>query len=179
MRLKFVEKNDKLTDVQKEKINKKLAKLNKFLPEEVEATVTYRVARQIEKLEVSIPVFRRILRAEVSSNDVLSEIGILSEKLEVQILRHKGRLRNRSRNNKKFVDELNYYEEMDKEYSDNEIIIKKSKKFAIKPMEAEDAVMEMELLGHDFYVFRNAGSDELNVVYKRRDGTYGLIEPEI
>lgn len=101
--------------------------------------------------------------------------------LEKQMVKYKNRLRDKARRDTSFIDELKYFEPVGKEdkNDDEEVRIAKTKKFAVKPMDAEEAVMEMELLGHNFFVYRNASSDEINVVYKRKNGTYGLIEPEI
>ena len=97
------------------------------------------------------------------------------------MVKYKNRLRDKARRDTAFIDELKYFEPEAKEekVEDDEVKIAKTKKFAIKPMDAEEAVMEMELLGHNFFVYRNSSSDDINVVYKRKNGTYGLIEPEV
>ena len=97
--------------------------------------------------------------------------------LERQLLKHKSRLKDKHRNNSPFKKEFIKHIE-DNENDDATIIIEKTKRFAIKPMDAEEAAMQMDLLGHNFFVFRNAETDEVNVVYKRKNGTFGLIEPE-
>jgi putative sigma-54 modulation protein len=98
--------------------------------------------------------------------------------LERQVKKYKSRLRDRRRRAVATSDELTFIDAPEHEEQDSEIIITRTKKFALKPMDAQEAVMEMELLNHSFYVFRNSWTDEINVVYKRNDGEYGLIEPQ-
>lgn len=99
--------------------------------------------------------------------------------LEGQMTKYKSRLKDKSKKDGSFVDELNAFLNADEDYDEEESLnIVRTKRFTVKPMDAEEAVMEMELLGHSFFVFRNAATDEINVVYKRKDGAYGLIDPE-
>lgn len=114
-----------------------------------------------------------ILRAEESTGDMYSSIDNVVEKLEKQIIKHKTKLEKKIREGAiKFADVPRY------ENDEDEINIKKVKKFSLKPMNVDEAVLQMELLGHDFFVFKNADTDDVNVVYKRNDGAYGIIEPE-
>ena len=99
--------------------------------------------------------------------------------LERQMVKYKNKLHDRAKRIPAFADELNAIALDEDEYNDDQINIVKSKKFFVKPMDAEEACMEMDMMGHNFFVFRNAQTDEINVVYKRKDGAYGLIEPEI
>ena len=115
-----------------------------------------------------------IIRAEETSTDMYVSIDLVEEVIERQLRKYKNKLIQKEQNvaqfSKGFVDEDTYDEE--------EISIIRSKKFAMKPMDPEEACVQMELLGHTFFVFRNSETDEVNVVYKRKDNTYGLIEPE-
>ena len=108
-----------------------------------------------------------------------SAIDEVVDVLEKQMVKYKNRLRDKSRRDTSFIEELKAFKE-DDDYNDEDegIKIARIKKFPIKPMDAEEAVMEMEMLGHNFFVFRNAGNDTFNVIYKRKNGTYGLIDPE-
>ncbi|MCL2666073.1 MAG: HPF/RaiA family ribosome-associated protein, partial [Defluviitaleaceae bacterium] len=125
---------------------------------------------------------KRMLRAEVSDSDVSNCMDQAVDILERQIVKYKSRLRDRRRRSVATNDELSFLEVAEPSYETTEtatpeIIITRTKRFALKPMDAHEAVMEMELLGHSFYVFRNDVTDEVNVVYKRNVDEYGLIEP--
>jgi len=179
MRYSFVGKNITITEAMKEKTIKKLGKLEKLLPENAEVSVAYSVNKLDHKVEVTIPLQKRVLRAEVTDKEMYAAIDQIENVLEKQLIKYKERLRNRSRKDKGFKEELLTVFNEHSEKDDEQVVIQKTKKFALKPMDAEEAVMELELLNHDFYVFRNSSSEEVNVVYKRKDGTFGLIEPTI
>ena len=115
-----------------------------------------------------------IVRAEQVSDDMYVSIDMVAEIIERQVVRYKKKIIDQSQDAAFFQDR--FLEEEDVE--DDEIQIIRSKRFAVKPMYPEDACVQMELLGHSFYMFRNAETDEVNVVYKRKGNTYGLIEPE-
>ncbi|MDR1664433.1 MAG: ribosome-associated translation inhibitor RaiA [Clostridiales bacterium] len=180
MRYVFTGKNMNVTEAIKEKTKNKLDRIEKLLPTktEVEAAVTFTASKRDTKAEVSIPLHKRILRAEVTAEDVASCLDSVVDILEKQIIKYKSRLRERSRRNTATREELSFISEpAAAQEGEGEIVINKTKRFALKPMDAHEAVMEMEMLGHNFYVFRNGKNDEVNVVYKRNDGEYGLIEP--
>jgi len=182
MRYVFTGKNMTITEGIKERTAKKLDRLQKFLPEGAEAFVTFSENKHLTKMEVSIPMHKRMLRAEVSDSDVAHCMDQAVDVLERQVLKYKSRLRDRRRRSVATNDEISFLDvaepNTDEETSTPEIIITRTKRFALKPMDAQEAVMEMELLNHGFYVFRNSWTDEINVVYKRNDGEYGLIEPQ-
>ncbi len=178
MNYTFKNKNYALPEDMKQKIVQKLNRLSKMLPENTDVTVHLSAVKQENKVEVTIPVSKRILRAEVKGQDMLNAVDEVVDVLDKQMVRYKTRLRERSRRDTRYTDE---YDTIFKDNTTNDtpiIKIEKTKRFAVKPMDAEEAVMEMELLGHGFYVFHNSETDEMNVVYKRNDGSYGLIEPE-
>lgn len=178
MRYLFTGKNLTVSDALKERTMSKLGKLEKLLPKDASVQVTYSVNKLENKIEVTIPLQKRTLRAEVTDTDMYNALDSVVDVLEKQMLKYKSRLRDRSRKDNSFKDEFKMLFTSDDTPDTDERKIEKSKKFALKPMDAEEAVMEMELLGHNFYVFRNGSSDEVNVVYKRNNGSYGLIEPE-
>lgn len=179
MRYTFTGKNTTVTDALKEKITDKLARIEKLFPEETEAIVTLSVVKLDHTIEVTVKLPKRILRAEVTTQDMYSGIDEVVDVLENQMVKYKNRLRDKSRKDSSFASELKAFESEEIDYEDEDgLKIAKTKRFAVKPMDAEEAVLEMELIGHNFFVFRNARSEEINVVYKRRDGAYGLIEPE-
>jgi len=180
MRFVFTGKNMTITEGLKERTIRKLTRLEKLLPSDAEVYVTFSMNKHLTKMEVSIPMHKRILRAEVSDNDVGNCLDEAVDILERQVVKYKTRLRDRRRRSVATNEELTYIEGMDvpADPAQPEIVIHRTKRFALKPMDAQEAVMEMELLNHDFYVFRNSWTDEVNVVYKRNDGEYGLIEPQ-
>lgn len=180
MRYSFVGKDTVISEALKEKTMQKMSKLEKFIPEDTEVSITYSVTKLENKIEVTMPIQKRILRAEARQEDMYAAVDQVVDILENQMIKYKGRLKDKSRRDKAFKEELAtvFTDILSESENKDAIEIKRTKRFGIKPMDSEEAVMEMELLNHDFYVFRNTENDEVNVVYKRNDGTYGLIEPE-
>lgn len=170
-------KNIEVTESLKNAVYDKLGKLDKFFANETEAHVTLSVEKSRQKAEVTIPMKGNILRAEQTSTDMYVTIELVADILERQIRKYKTKIMNYTKGGSHFAEEF-LEQEPEQFLEDDEIRIIRSKKFAIKPMDAEEACIQMELLGHAFYVFRNADTFEVNVVYKRKNGTYGLIEPE-
>lgn len=156
-------------------IQDKIGKLEKYFTPETEVHVTLSVEKDRQKIEVTIPVKGNIIRSEQVSSDMYVSIDLVEEIIERQLKKYR----------KKLIDQkqaANYFKQdfIDKEYMDEEEIkIIRTKKFDIKPMYPEDACIQMELLGHSFFVFCNAETDLVSVVYKRKGNTYGLIEPEV
>ncbi|MCR5226815.1 MAG: ribosome-associated translation inhibitor RaiA [Eubacterium sp.] len=167
-------KNIDVTEGLKQAIYDKLGRLEKFFAEDTNAQVTLSVEKERQKIEVTIPMKGHIVRAEQVSDDMYVSIDMVAEIIERQVVRYKKKIIDQSQDAVFFQDR--FLEEEDIE--DDEIQIIRSKRFAVKPMYPEDACVQMELLGHSFYVFRNAETNEVNVVYKRKGNTYGLIEPE-
>ena len=167
-------KNIEVTEGLKNAVYEKLDKLDRYFSRETECMVTLSVEKFRQKAEVTIPMKGNILRAEEESDDMYISIDVVAELLERQIRKFKTKITNYNKGTDTFTSDF-LEEELD---DDDEIKIIRSKKFAIKPMDAEEACIQMELLGHNFYVFRNAETFEVNVVYKRKGNTYGLIEPE-
>jgi len=157
-------------------VEAKLGKLDKYFTNETEITVTLSVEKDRQKIEVTIPVKGSIIRAEEVSTDMYASIDLIEDTIERQLRRYRKKLIDKHKAERsQFTD--TYFEE---EYEEEDTVkIVKSKKFGIKPMDPEDACLEMELLGHNFFVFMNADTEEVNVVYKRKNGAYGLIEPEL
>ena len=174
----FSGKNFTVTDALKNRTIQKLGRLEKLLPFDADVIVKYSISRQNNRVEVTIPLRRRMLRAEVTANDMYSALDSIVDMLEKQMIKYKSRIRSRSRRDASFKDEFEYTGEIADNIEESPIVIDRTKHFPLKPMDAEEAAMEMEMLGHSFYVFRNGQTDIVNVVYKRNDGTYGLIEPE-
>ena len=154
---------------------KQIRKVRKVLPN-TEIHVTLSVQKGHQKIEVTIPVKGGMVRSEQESSDMYVSIDLVEEVIERQLRKYKNKLVAREQEGGNFKQE--FFEEDDKIEDAGEIKIVRTKKFGFKPMYPEDACVQMELLGHDFYVFCNAESDEVNVVYRRKNGTFGLIEPE-
>lgn len=167
-------KNIEVTEGLRTAVQDKLNKLEKYFTDETEIQVTFSVEKDRQKIEVTIPVKGSVIRAEQVSDDMYVSIDLVEEVIERQVNRYKKKLVDQQQNVAFFQKEFLEDDEAD----DEEIRIIRSKKFAVKPMDAEEACIQMELLGHNFFVFRNAETDEVNVVYKRKGNTYGLIEPE-
>lgn len=168
-------KNIDVTEGLKSVIYEKLGRLEKFFAEETDVQVTFSVEKERQKIEVTIPMKGHIIRGEQVSDDMYVSIDMVSEILERQVTRYKKKLVDKEQNAAYFNNDFFDVDDIDE---DEEINIIRSKRFAVKPMYPEDACIQMELLGHNFYVFRNAETEEVNVVYKRKGTTYGLIEPE-
>lgn len=168
--------NITVTEPLKEAVQDKLSKLEKYFSPETEAHVTFSVVKKshTQIIEVTIPIKGSIIRAEEEADSMYAAIDLVVDVLERQLLRHKKKLINRHRHHGTFRTTFveDYHDE------DEGISIVKSKSFPVKPMDAEEACMEMELLGHAFFVFRDSETDDVNVVYKRKDGQFGLISPE-
>lgn len=169
-------KNIDVTDGLRAAVFDKLGRLEKFFSEDTKAQVTFSVEKERQKIEVTIPMKGHIIRAEQVSDDMYVSIDMVVETIERQVVRYKKKIIDQNQDAAYFQNA--FIEDDDYDDEDDEIQIIRSKRFAVKPMYPEDACVQMELLGHNFYVFRNAETDEVNVVYKRKGSTYGLIEPE-
>lgn len=174
MRITISGRNIEITEGLRSAVEEKLGKLEKYFTPETDIFVTLSVEKERQKIEVTIPVKGNIIRSEQVSNDMYVSIDLVEEIIERQLKKYKNKLIAQKQNATSFKKEF-----LDKESdADDEIKIIRTKRFGMKPMYPEDACVQMELLGHDFFVFRNAETDEVNVVYKRKANTYGLIEPE-
>ncbi len=167
-------KNMEVTDNLRKVIQDKLGKLERYFTSDTEIYVTLSVEKERQKIEVTIPVRGNIIRSEQVSNDMYVSIDLVEEVIERQLRRYKEKIIDRNQEGSNFRQE---YIEKESEPMD-EIQIIRTKHFGMKPMYPEDACIQMELLGHSFFMFRNAETEEVNVVYKRKGGTYGLIEPD-
>ena len=168
-------KNFDITDAIRDRVYKKLSKFEKYFSPDTEAHATLSVEKNRHIIEVTIPFNGVILRGEEATGDMYTSIDNVVDKLERQMRRQKTKLERRIKDDSiKFEN----WAPPAEEYEDEEVKIVRTKRFAMKPMPTEEAVMQMELLGHNFFVFSNAETEEVNVVYKRKDGNYGLIEPE-
>ena len=174
MKFIIVGKNIEVTEGLRAAVEDKIGKLEKYFTAETEAHVTLSVEKDRQKIEVTIPVKGNIIRSEQVSSDMYVSIDLVEEIIERQLKKYKNKLIDKKQSSPYFRQEF-----IEKDYMDDEEVqILRSKKFDIKPMYPEDACVQMELLGHNFFVFCNAETDQVNVVYKRKGNTYGLLEPE-
>ena len=168
-------KNIEVTDALREYAEKKVSKIAKFFEKSPRgAQVTLSTERGKHIVEITIQVDGLLLRGEEKTNDMYASIDGAMENIERQVRKYKTKINRKFREENKVVAALS----PSSPEEDTEPQIKRTKRFAMKPMSVEEAVMQMDLLGHDFYVFTNGETDQVNVVYKRKDGHYGLIEPE-
>ncbi|WP_461809746.1 ribosome hibernation-promoting factor, HPF/YfiA family [Faecalimonas sp.] len=169
-------KNIEVTPGLKETIEHKLGKLERYFTPDTEIIVTLSVEKDRQKIEVTIPVKKDIIRSEQVSNDMYVSIDLVEEVIERQLRKYKNKLVERHQAGGNFNQA--FFESEDSTSESDDIKIVRTKRFGIKPMFPEDACMQMDLLGHNFFVFSNAETEQVNVVYKRKDGSFGLIEPE-
>ena len=175
MKFIIIGKNIDVTEGLKTAVQDKIGKLEKYFTEDTEVHVTLSVEKDRQKIEVTIPVRGTVIRSEQISSDMYVSIDLVEEIIERQLKKYKNKLIERQQGSHYLKPEF-----IEKDYAeDDEVTIVRTKKFDIKPMYAEDACIQMELTGHNFFVFCNAETDQVNVVYKRKGNTYGLIEPEI
>lgn len=174
MKFTIVGRNIEVTPGLRAAVEDKIGKLDKYFKPDTMVNVTLSVEKERQKIEVTIPVKGNIIRSEQVSTDMYVSIDLVEEIIERQLKKYKNKIVDKHQSGGDFSQ--NY---IDNDYADDEDVkIVRTKKFDIKPMYPEDACIQMELLGHSFYVFCNAETDQVNVVYKRKGDTYGLIEPE-
>ena len=176
MKFIIVGKNIEVTPGLRSAVEEKIGKLERYFSPDVEVHVTLSMQKDRQKIEVTIPVKGTIIRSEQVSNDMYVSIDLVEEIIERQLKKYKNKITDSHRGS---ANDFNQ-DYLDRDYDDDdEIKITREKVFDVKPMYPEDACVQMELLGHDFYVFVNAETNQTNVVYKRKGNTYGLLEPEI
>ena len=176
MRITITGRNIELTAGIKEAVEEKLSKLEKYFKPDTDVNVTLSVEKERQKIEVTIPTKGHTIRAEEVSNDMYVSIDLVEETLERQLIKYRTKIISKKMNAAASFKAEYLEEQVDEE--EDEVKIVRSKRYDLKPMYPEDACIQMELLGHDFFVFVNAESDEVCVVYKRKANTYGIIEPE-
>ncbi|MBQ7636186.1 MAG: ribosome-associated translation inhibitor RaiA [Lachnospiraceae bacterium] len=176
MRINTYGKNIDVTKGMKNMVEEKLGKLEHYFKPETEVHVTFSVQGGKQKVEVTIPLKGTTIHAEEESEDMYASIDMIEDTIERQLRRYRKKLidKKQSAAAASFADAFT----VEDDEADEEIRIVRNKRFDMKPMDVEEACVQMELLNHTFFVFRNAETNEINVVYKRKGNTYGLIEPE-
>ena len=181
MKYTILGRNMEVTEGLREYIEKKFSKLDHYFSSDTEVNVTLSKQRGEEKVEVTIPLRGTTIHAEESTNDMYQTIDILKDVVERQLRRNRKKIIDRKQSKQSFSDVLIedlMSEEPEENVEEEEIRIVRSKRFEMKPMTPEEACFQMEMSGHAFYMFRNAEDEQIAVVYKRKDGDYGLIEQE-
>lgn len=171
MKLNIKGRNIEVTDALRQYIEKRLSKFSKFLNDLSEAVVTISTEKFTHKIDVLLKVNGHLIQAEGKTEDLYSAVDQVVEKLEKQVLKYKEKIQNK--NKKDGAKHLSVSEEK----AETVKRIVKFKKFDLRPMSPEEAVDQMELLDKDFFIFLNSFTGDVNLVYRRRDGNYGLIEP--
>ena len=171
-----------LTDGIKNAIEEKLGRLDFYLHPATDVKVTVSAKKARQKVEVTIiPISGPIIRAEDIEENLYAAIDIVYDKLNIQLRKYKKRLQDRHKLNESIrFDAIEDIEETDQSSSEDnlDIVIERIKRFGVKPMSPEEAVLQMDLLGHDFYMFKNSETNDISIVYRRKNGGYGLIESE-
>lgn len=177
MKMNYAGKNVEVTDALRDVTEKKLTKLDKYFQKDIEGNVTFSTQKNRKIIEVTINLPGTIIRAEESSDDMYASIDKAVDVLERQVRKHKTKLQKRYKNTETIrfenVIPLSVEEDNDKPK------LVKTKTFTLKPMSSEEAILQMELLRHNFFVYLDGESNDVGVVYKRKDGDYGLIEPQM
>lgn len=175
MKFNITGRNINVTQGLRDMIEKKLGKLDKFFAPDTVCNVTLSTQKDHQLIEVTIPVKGSLIRAEEATEDMYQSIDIVEDVIERQIRRYRKKLIDRKQAAQSFSE---LFIQTEEEPDEPEIRIVKTKQFDLKPMDPEEACLQMELVGHDFFMFQNAENDKVCVVYKRKGSTYGLIEPE-
>jgi len=174
--------NIEVTPAIREYVEKKITKLERYFTETPQANVNVNLKTYSDKkakVEVTIPMPNLVLRAEEVHDDMYAAIDLITDKLERQIRKHKTKVNRKFREKGGLTElfKINGSEKAEVAVEDeNELEVVRRKSFDLKPMDSEEAILQMNMLGHSFYVFTNAVTNSTNVVYKRKDGRYGLIE---
>ena len=177
MIMNYAGKNMEVTNALREVTEKKLSKLDKYFQKDIEGNVTFSTQKNRKIIEVTINLPGTIIRAEESSDDMYASIDKAIDILERQIRKHKTKLQKRYQNGETIRFEN--VEPLSKDYSNDKPKVVKTKRFGLKPMSSEEAILQMELLRHNFFVYMDADTDDVSIIYKRKDGDYGLIQPEV
>ncbi|MBQ0004854.1 MAG: ribosome-associated translation inhibitor RaiA [Clostridiales bacterium] len=173
MKINILAKNYKVSEKLEENIEKKFEKLDKFFHEDVNANVVVSKFKDMTKLEATINAKQAVFRAEAIQDNVYDAMDVVMDKLSNQMSKLKGKLEERYKENKAL--KLEFIPEPEEDEIEEAVVVKR-KQYELQPMVAEEAILQMEMLGHDFFVYLDMDTDSVNVVYKRKGNAYGLIE---
>jgi len=176
MELNIRTKNFQSTEKTTQYLEKRLRKLDKLLDRDTEATITLIGEKNNYRIEITMPVNNYILRGEENNEDILTAIDRVSDKLEKQLVRSKERF---SKKGRLSVTKLPSLTGVSPAGEDDDELKVRTKLYTTKPMNLDEAITQMDMVGHAFFVFSNEETGQVNVVYRRNDGHYGLLEPEL
>lgn len=174
MKVQIRGKNIEVTVALREYVEKRLSKLTRYFDDELNAQVVLSVGKEQATIEVTCFVDKIVLRGVETNDDMYAAIDLVVDKIVRQIHKHKTRLAKRFKRQEAFHPDVAGIP-----IEEEQIEIVKRKHFVVRPMDVEEAILQMNLIGHDFFMFFNAETEMMNVVYRRNDGFYGLIEPEL
>jgi len=178
MKIIFKGKHIEVTDAMRNYIEKRLSKIERHFDHILEVIVTLSVEKNRQIVEATLQASRALIRAEEETDDMYTSIDKVADKLERQIQKYKKKYFQKPHPGIEKKELANKEVNAEDSESDKIARIVKTKRFAVKPMSVEEAAMQMDLLGHNFFVFANDNTNKVNVLYKRKDGNFGLIEPE-
>ncbi|GAB4116768.1 MAG: ribosome-associated translation inhibitor RaiA [Candidatus Caldatribacteriota bacterium] len=178
MNIIFKGRHVEVTEALRNYTEKRLNKIDRHLENILEVIVTFSVEKSRQIVEVTLQAKRALIRAEEESDDMYTSIDKVVDKLDRQIQKYREKYLQKTSVENYKTELTNLENNLNEEQRNNLPLIVKTKKFALKPMSVEEAAMQMDLLGHSFYVFANDLTNRVNVIYKRKDGNFGLIEPE-
>lgn len=178
--------NIDVTSALQDYVDKKIGRLTRYFEGEADKDihVTMAVQGTYHRVEMTVHIHGLIFRADEKSQDMYASIDLVTDKIEAQVHRYKEKINSRFREDglrtriKQTLEHGGFSSQPDS-YDEGEPKLVRTKRFPIKPMDAEEALMQMNMLGHDFFVFTNSETEEVNVVYRRKNGDYGLIEPQL
>jgi putative sigma-54 modulation protein len=184
MQLTITGKNLEITDSLRKYVEKKIGRLDRYLPQIQDARVELeventRAAKDSQIAQVTLRTKQGLMRAEEASSDMFASIDAVFEKMQRQVDRFKGKRWSKRAGSEAVMPAPELPVEAEEETPEERSAIGRVKRFSMTPMDEEEAIEQMELLGHDFFVFFNVNQAQINVVYRRRNGEYGLIQPEL
>ena len=172
--------NIEVTPALRDYVEKKVGRVEKYFSNTPNATVYVNLkvySDRTAKVEITIPMPNLVLRAEEKNPDMYAAIDVIADKLERQIRKYKTRVNRKHRANGSAADLFSFEDVEGADTEEHDLELVRTKRFDLKPMDSEEAILQMNMLGHNFFVYTNAETNLPNVVYKRKDGRYGLIEP--
>lgn len=180
MRYEIRGENVEVTQAIRNYVEEKVEKIEKYFHQEIQATahVKLKVNKKNQKVEITIPMSKLTLRAEERANDIYAAVDLVVDKLERQIRKHKTKVNRRFREQGDIKHQFLFEEELHVEEPEEIYPITKTKSFHLKPMDIEEAIMQMNMVGHEFFLFKDADTNHTKAVYIRNDGTYGIIETD-
>ena len=178
MKIAITSRKVNLRDNFKERVEKKLSKFNRIFDEDAQANVTVTLEKNRQTVEITIRQNGMVYRAEQTAEEMNDALDAVIDVLGRQIRKNKCRLEKKMR--AAVLDDFLAQEELEEDdMEEKEYEVVRSKRFPVKPLDVEEAILQMNMVGHQFYMYRNAETGEINGVYRRKEGTYGLLEPEV